>query len=470
MKKATEPIVRKTGPGSGHRRKGSPAEQPCAGPLSQIAASLAGSPVVQAQAQMAEWMNTDAFADTATQLAAGPDACPEGETASGEETVQLKRQIRGAQSFRQRGRMTVNFEERIKGSAGGMYGSIAFMPAEGGTRADKIDLVQIASLMTNVRGQREYEAETAAREERERGSARAPAVGGASSSSEPPPAIREKDIDSSGNAPVKDMVRGTTYEGFHIDLTFDKSRPRTDRRDPVLESAYNAERRGGGWEDPMDVLMMGRSDEVLNEYSLREQDITTRRVDQDPGFNRGGRRVKETELIDFPVSSEPSEFSFETEINADGANWGTAEWGFRTLYDHMNGQNFVSDVYGPNFIDGRSAAMDEARKAFNAIFANPSAWTSPEALAETTRLLGSRNDREHRQGRDDLMEMTHDLEQALRTIKRLARGDLDLMKRMAGPHLATARQVLELADRHAIENQVVVRLIERYEEISKDLS
>lgn len=367
--------------------------------------------------------------------------------------VQRKKQISGAHDFADKGvllgRMSVDFEERTRGSSAGMYGTIAFDPSPGGKPAKKIDLVQIASLTTNKKGTQQAEVDARHRASVDKN-------------------IEETDIETSGNPEIKDMVRGGTREGFHIDLTFDKSVPRTSASDPAYESAYNAERRGGRWKDPFNIAKMGKDDTVLNEYSLRDEQVNTRKIDQDPGSNDGKGRAKKTELQDFPVSSEASIFSFQTEVEADGQSWGTASWGFTTLMN-LSEEAYVNTTQGPAFQSGRTEEMEEALMNFNSLLANPGAFTSPEVLASTRRLLTSKEKSSHTRGRADLITMGKELYWALNRISRFSQKKSTTLK-MAGPHFDTAREVLKLATYYEVRDEIFSELTALCDEIRRKLA
>lgn len=367
--------------------------------------------------------------------------------------VQRKKQISGAHDFADKGvrlgRMTVDFEERTRGSSAGMYGTIAFDPSPRGKPAKKIDLVQIASLTTNKKGTQQAEVDAGHRASVDKN-------------------IEETDIETSGKPEIKDMVRGGTREGFHIDLTFDKSVPRTSASTPVYESAYNAERRGGRWRDPFNIAKMSKDDTVLNEYSLRDEQVNTRKIDQDPGSNDGKGREKKTELQDFPVSSEASIFSFQTEVEADGQSWGTASWGFTTLMN-LSEEAYVNTTQGPAFHSGRTEEMQEALMNFNSLLANPGAFTSPEVLASTMRLLTSKEKSSHTQGRADLITMGKELYWALNRINRFSQKKSTALK-MAGPHFDTAREVLKLATSYEVGDEIFSELTDLCDEISRKLA
>jgi hypothetical protein len=364
-------------------------------------------------------------------------------------TIQAKKEIKGERNYEDQGKLSIHFEEREKGSAAGMYGTIAFAPSTEGTPAKKIDLVQIASLMTNEAGQQALDV-------KERGG-------------KVDENIEEKNIDTSGNPAVKDVMRGTSYEGYHVDLVFDKSAPRLSTGDPEYESAYNAERRSGAWEDPLDTVRMGKPNgRVLDQYHISNETTSTRKIDQDPGFNNGKGKVKGTELFDYPVTSQPSTFSFQTAIEADREIWGTVFWGFTTLLNRKFEQIFVDEVSTPKFQKGSTDQLNETLNIFDKVLANPSAWTSPEAFQDTKARLESKDNQKKKQGHEYLVSMAKALGDTLDHIDKRARTKT-IMLQFAGPHIDMAYRVQELAKHHAVENPILSELKELCDDIEQRL-
>jgi hypothetical protein len=360
--------------------------------------------------------------------------------APGEAPIQRKKTIEGSQHFARKGELAINMEERLRGSAGGAYGIIRFTPyVNEGTDAKKIDLVQIASMTTNKRGQARYR-----KEEIDDG-------------------VVEDHSETSGTPAVKDLWRIGGDKRHHMDLTGDKLAPRTSVEDPNVEDAYNSERRYGQWKDPLDEVTMGaRGGPVLdNFHAKRALNTSTFKVRQEPGF-RNGREIQPAELHDFPSGPEPAAFSFHTTVDADGEPWGTVKWGFSTV---LNGSEEIEidAVEGPTFEAGQSEEMTQARRQFDMIMANSRSWSSPEALRDAKEDLKSEEDYER--GQNNLFDMADTLLDVFTRLDLIKDGAL--FKRFALPHLKLADEVLDLMHANEMsEAHLFVQLSAAWKEMS----
>lgn len=398
-------------------------------------------------------------------------------------TVQRKKKIKGTHNYEGKGRLNVDFEERQKGSGAGMYGVITFLPqADGGVVAKKIDLVQITSMTTNLKGQAQYEKEL----EKEIEKRKALEEKSKEETKEKPKEetkektkeetkekpteevkvkkkkkrkrkkkkkkkIEEKEVDTSGNPRVKDMWRYN--DKFHVDLLGEGVTPRKSTEDPVFEEGYNSERRGGKWKDPLDEVTMSTTEDVIDEYKVMNAKRTgkplanssTRKITQDPGSNDGKGKVKKTELFDYPGGPSAVVASFHTTIDADGTPWGTVKWGFTSINDIRQSETVVKSTQGPVFSEGQTEEMKEARKIFNDIMANPSSWTSPEAFSETLNLLNSKERTEYEKGVTWLKWMAEALDATLRKIDSVG-ASKEVLEQFARPHLIMAGKVLDEMD------------------------
>lgn len=112
--------------------------------------SMGNSPLKEQTAQM------QAIADKSVSKKNNNTGLPDNLKSAGSKsspTIQLKEIIKGERTFPKKGTLAINFEERYMGSAIGMYGTVSFEPLKGGKLADKIDLIQIASMTSNHAGQ-----------------------------------------------------------------------------------------------------------------------------------------------------------------------------------------------------------------------------------------------------------------------------------------------------------------------------
>lgn len=360
---------------------------------------------------------------------------------SGEALIQRKKTIEGSQHFHKKGELAINMEERLRGNAGGAYGVISFTPyVNEGTDADKIDLVQIASMTTNKRGQAKYRQE------------------------EIEESVTEDHNETSGTPAVKDLWRIGGEKRYHMDLTGDKLKPRYDSNDPNVEEAYNSERRYGKWEDPIDEVTMGaRGGPVLDNYHAKKaKNTTTFKINQKPGF-RHGKKILPAELHDFPSGPDPAVFSFHTTVDADGEPWGTVQWGFSTVLNYSD-EIEIDKVEGPTFKAGETEEMAEARDQFNKIMGNSRSWSSPEALEEAETYLKSKDEATYEKGQSTLYKMAGALLSAFIRID--STKDEAIFKRFILPFFDRTDQVLFLMKKHGMSEE------ERFSKLSvafKDL-
>ncbi|MET3879599.1 DUF4157 domain-containing protein [Chitinophaga sp. OAE865] len=378
---------------------------------------------------------------------------------TGGNIIQAKKEIKGNKDFTGKGNLLIHFEEMIKGSSAGMYGYISFNPFPDGDTAEKIELVQIASLRTNDNGQAAYEKSLMPE----------------SAGEKDPPEVKETNLDTDGVNPVKNMVRNSSPSQHFIDLLYTNTAPRGHKSGvPNVEMAYNAERRNAGnSEDRMDEVFMSKTDKVRNHYDLmtQKQDPSAEKIimQQFPGYNRGKGELRRTELHDFPVSSKPSVFSFQTSVDAEGCKsgkkeyWGVVKWGFTTLFDVLNGYSFVASVDPLAFVAGDTDELRESRNNFDAIFANSSAWTSPETLDDIDFLL-KKGDRA--QGLKDLDNAAREFIFVLGKILEEGKNEPDVLNRIAGPHKINVSWVLkELEAEHGNGDDLFIRLSKKYKEV-----
>jgi hypothetical protein len=393
----------------------------------QLQQLLDGSPRVMTQARLAESMNHPSDASPPQQAIQRQESeVMEGAAADelAAEPIQLKMDIAGSRDFDKKGKLEIRMEERYKGSGGGEYGIIRFKPAkDDGTDANKIDLVQIASMTTNKHGQ------------------------AAADQKQIDKNVEEEHNATSGTTAVKDLWRTDTPERYHIDLTGDKLKPRSTSDDSIVEDAYNAERRGGKWDNPFNKGTMGNpgretfdNNSAFDKNSDKWADDTKPfTISQDPGY-RHGQEIRPAEMLDFPSGPDPAVFSFHTTVDADGKKWGTVKWGFTTIKDLD--QIVVDTTQGPTFEEGETAEMTEARLQFDNVMANPSGWTSPETLEGTEGLLDSKDKSKQNEGLGYLDEIAKYLVWVLALINETT--DEAVFERFAGPHLNTASQILDL--------------------------
>lgn len=342
--------------------------------------------------------------------------------------LQMKKTIEGSQHFAHKGELAINMEERAHGSSGGAYGFIRFTPyVNSGTDAEAIDLIQIASMTSNKRGQAKY-------------------LG-----MDDPGEVEEEHKETSGKPAVKDLWRTNAPEKYHMDLTGKELKPRSQSSDPVVEQAYNSERRGGRWKDPFDTVTMGQpGGPVLNEYLIKTAPNTqTFKISQDPGY-RKGTEIRPAELHDYPQGPEPAAFSFHTTVDADGEPWGTVKWGFTTILSQGSEEIQIDTVQGPTFEAKQTPEMEEARRQFDKIMANPSRWSSPEALEQVQFELDSPDDEIYNAGIDHLYDMANDLLDVFTRIDETTNEKI--FKKFVRPHLRLAFEVLDLMSKHGVED------------------
>lgn len=285
--------------------------------------------------------------------------------------LQAKARILGNHKLKDKGEFKIDFEERLWNDSAGMYGYIGFYPVKEGPSTREIELVQIASLVSNNKGQALSQG----------------------ASEQDLSKIKETMPDTSGEAPIKDLMRINSPERHHIDLTFAATLPRQSDKELPYSQAYNAERRGQrgrwkAWDDPMDEIYMDPSGTVQNESQNQQRlkrneniGLQKRKITQLPGFINHKSSVQATELFDYPRSPEPSKFDFETSVVADGTHWTTVTWGFETINDSSE-LGKVSKVDKPAFKDQESKIMYESRRLFDHMLANPRASTSPEFISQ----------------------------------------------------------------------------------------
>jgi hypothetical protein len=346
---------------------------------------------------------------------------------SGEALIQRKKTIEGSQHFPMKGDLAIDMEERLRGNSGGAYGVISFTPdANEGTDADKIDLVQIASMTTNKRGQAQYRQE------------------------EIDESVTEDHNETSGTPAVKDLWRIGGEKRYHMDLTGDKLKPRRGVDDRAVEEAYNSERRYGQWEDPIDEVTMGeQGGPVLDNYHAKGKPNTrTFKINQEPGF-RHGADIRPAQLHDFPSGPDPAVFSFHTTVDADGQPWGTVQWGFSTVLNYSDDIE-IDKVEGPTFHAEQAEEMTQARRQFDKIMANPRSWSSPEALEDAKGYLASEDDPTYEKGQDTLFYIAEALLDAFTRIDEIK--DKAIFKRFVLPHLERADAVLELMGKHGMSH------------------
>lgn len=378
---------------------------------------------------------------------AGPGQAPAEILANlgpGAALIQRKKTIEGSQHFHKKGELAIDMEERLRGNAGGAYGVIRFTPyVNEGTDADKIDLVQIASMTTNKHGQAKYRQE------------------------EIDENVVEEHNETSGTPAVKDLWRIGGEKRYHMDLTGDKLKPRHGVENPDVEDAYNSERRNG-WEDPIDEVTMGaRGGPVLDNYHAKNAKNTkTFKINQKPGF-RHGKKILPAELHDFPSGPQPAVFSFHTTVDADGQPWGTVQWGFSTVLNYSE-EIEIDKVEGPTFTAGQTEEMTQAREQFNKIMGNSRSWSSPEALEEAETCLKSENSATYKKGQTTLYKMAGALLGAFKQIN--ATKDKTIFKRFILPFFDRTDQVLVLMKKHGMSEEkryadlslAFEELVERY--------
>ena len=292
-----------------------------------------------------------------------------GISSSEQAPIQMaKARIKGSQQYDQKGELKIDFEERRRGDSVGMYGTIKFIP--GGRRlpiVDKIELVQIASMTTNNAAMAGDSASSSS------SSAAAPASASATDDDSKHDRLEEDhEVETEGDPVVKNMWR---YAGkYHMDLLGDRSVPRSKVDDPIIEQAYNSERRDGQLDgNKHDRVYLDKTETIRDEYNF---DLKSKQIDQQPGYIKADG-TKGTELFDFPVSPDPVIATFHTSVIADGRPWATVKWGFKSEKKPDEEYLIVSHVNGPTFSEGQTNEMENARLQFDRIMANPG-WTSPE--------------------------------------------------------------------------------------------
>ncbi|NLR77332.1 DUF4157 domain-containing protein [Chitinophaga eiseniae] len=381
---------------------------------------------------------------------------------TGSSVIQAKKEIKGAHNFPKKGKLSIHFEEMRKGSSVGMYGYISFYPLSGGYTAYKIELVQIASLRTNDNEQAKYMERLMPKSDE-----------GKEKKEEASPEIKETNLETEGENPVKNMVRNASPQQHFIDLLYTHTKPREQAGEPNVEMAYNAERRGK-WDDPLDTIQMGKTDTVRNFYNLLHQkpgaDAEVIKIDQFPGYNDGPEEIKETALHDFPVSGKPSVFSFQTSVDVDPDKagkypkeyWGVVKWGFTTLVNPFEEEAFIDQVAPVEFTEGNTPELKASRENFASIFANSSAWTSPEGIADIDKLLKAGSPK----GIDYLENAAKDFNFVLGRILDESKSDPDVLKRIAGPHQKNVSWILlKLKEKGLDKKEFSVSLSDRYKQL-----
>ncbi len=279
--------------------------------------------------------------------------------------VQRLAKIEGEEDYDNEGKLAIHFEEPRE-FFGGVSGLIRFDPEEGGREADKIDLVQTASMKYAEDPRRQDYEEVRDTENDDRPKPRA--IPGTDDRA-------GQNAQTSGGWPIKDAMRtgpvgdGALAPDFHIDKVYDgaDTLPGEDNSRVVQDPAYNADRRqNANGDNPLAQVRFGAA--------------PMQRPRTNPGKNRDGE-IEPTTLIDAPKSANnPVIADFETVIAADGDLWGSVNWGFETEFDMQAiGAKVVSSY--STFHPSASNAFKDALQNYQDIVRHPNGYTSDTCLA-----------------------------------------------------------------------------------------
>lgn len=295
-------------------------------------------------------------------------------TAAKQDRRVIQRNIRAHHSFPDYGTLEIDMAPSTSAAGTALYGEegvIRFIPLASGERAEKITLIQSVEVTQN--GQDKTWADDEAIRE----------------------AWKANDgrfIDVSG----ADLSKSPLGVGVPVSKAY---------------NAINANLAASG-----ERITVGN-----RRHGLDKEIGGPRLVDVSPGYNRGEKNSKWTELWDHPSFADPVTCSFETEVVAEdevGQNersWGSVEWGFTTTKAVDDLQNPIWGVANERceFRDAPTASHIAAKTRFDAVMGNTGSL-SAQSIESAKRLFSNPETRD--QGRIEIEAIQQNVDEYIQTL------------------------------------------------------